>query len=622
MISLGTYAFDGIPCQLKSKDEVHKMNCLEAKVEGYLSDQSMVKNPTYSLKLEIPLESGGFFNAEFDYKVETDTNCESLKCFNELDLWQTLIKEDPTIVEQLQRLSTKKFDGEKLKTLQPKSTVLIQAKIHPHTPYYTKPPKFVMTKEDDIYSDDLMGILSPGDNNEVAMTYLPPDKKYTYHFLKDNPEKEVFEWDPNAFDDFPDGEEPDGGDTINDLTNAVSPIVATAGLTIEPEELDNPQDDAERFKDSDDPESENLEGKSYVLKFGDKEFTVTPFSEEGEETIFTISNGTKVQKFRSENYYLLKESEQIYQSIDIRNNEIYLKLDEDFEEPLGVVALTEELNVQEDNKKELTESDSSELTASKCVNSLKQYIQIEANDENVKEFLKIQGKLTLHRLAWAQLQFSNPKKKLEQNILKLIKEKYSNENAEIATEFDKINPRSRSFLAKAMSKPGIRELLNKQSTITDKEKHPYLVNLSDVKMLEILSSFEELEGSSLDHRQFTDTKAKNNISNFGTLINSAYLHSNFKLLDNTNIENNKNLLFNQLPKYEADLNDILKDIIFSACLEPLGISCRESYELVDQFLEEDFDLMITGLFNSINQRNDANLLRDLEYSKIWLNVSR
>mgnify|MGYP003691550741 CR=1 FL=1 len=122
----------------------------------------------------------------------------------------------------------------------------------------------------------------------------------------------------------------------------------------------------------------------------------------------------------------------------------------------------------------------SQETLEDCNQSLKELMKNPSNHEKMKEILKIQGKLTLHRLAWAVMhdQGSNKNFKIENRINKMLDDMDSNKDPEFIkareifkrkkiTESGKIinNGVSRSGLSLIL--PHIKDILNAQNSVTD-----------------------------------------------------------------------------------------------------------------------------------------------------------
>jgi hypothetical protein len=135
-----------------------------------------------------------------------------------------------------------------------------------------------------------------------------------------------------------------------------------------------------------------------------------------------------------------------------------------------------------------------------CEESLKSYFKQE-NPEILSRFLRLQAKLTTHRLAWLHLKrlqsksVTVVKSKLEDTIRELLTEK--EKQSEGTPEFEKLSqklysfPHTRSTLASVIQP--IAEI-SRNLSFTDEEL-PFRLDLEDIHLVQLLGTVEEKSGN-------------------------------------------------------------------------------------------------------------------------------
>lgn len=241
--------------------------------------------------------------------------------------------------------------------------------------------------------------------------------------------------------------------------------------------------------------------------------------------------------------------------------------------------------------------------------------------EQVNEFLKLQGEITLNRLSWAYLKRAGETGKLqnlETSILQLLDEKYTRSDAEFvaAREAFESKPLSRESLARIS--PYLSDVLKSQNKDQkNSENDVFLLNVSDIKLLDILAQFESSD------RMMTNHTSAASILNFSKLVNSSYAG-----LTVDEIPANIDYIEDHLQDLNTDLINILNDIPTpAACLE-VGVS-PENKECVDETVKlgdlfkdnNDIQSMLLQMIES-EFLSDHKLYYGLKYGEIWQKVKK
>jgi hypothetical protein len=596
--SFSSYASDFTLCKLSrsysSSLETEFFTSCRTK-NGYISGQSRVEDPKYMLRsIVLPSKDpdGELLRIDFGnsvpYSFNSLYNCKTLECFENLDHWAILSKESPEFVADV--ISTipniENYDLENLYVENEVESI----ELNLATPLFAEPPLGIEALFTEVGDIDILeyGILD-GTLSEPLLEFKEKNQEYLDHFddvefITDSEGNKIY---------------PSKDSIINDQEE---------GLEVNIVELDDIDTQELGFEDRDSI-SEDEETLKFTVK--DVDYVVTPISENVDGVIFEISDGTKTARFESPEYVFLEEYEDITE-LTFDNNSIKM-------ESYGIVSTLDARPLSLDT--ELQETKIETPTLSKCLEALNTYLNNKAfSHDDIEEFLKIQSELTLHRMSWAQLNTEDPKKRLEDNILKLIKQKYQDQ-PEIAAEFDNINLMSRNFLAKSL--PFAMDILNKQVEYGSQKNTPFLINVSDLKMIELIASFEELnENNKWDHRQFNSENLNNSIVNYATLINSAYRESKHKLRDESDISKNKNFLKSHLPKLNKKLDIKIREIIYNGCVEQEGLSCKDSADRVNEIYNSELDVIYASLINSISHYKDEDFLTNIKFGHLWPKVEK
>lgn len=256
-----------------------------------------------------------------------------------------------------------------------------------------------------------------------------------------------------------------------------------------------------------------------------------------------------------------------------------------------------------------------------CEISLKEVFGKEVSKEGAKDFLHLQGQITLHRLAWAYLKANqkddgNEASTVERSIIELLNDKYTRSDPDFikARKAFEDQPLSRTTLAEIA--PYLKDLLSEKFKEEDQN---FVINESDIKLLGVLAKRERETAKSgvFDHRML-NSKSPMGMLNFVKLINSSYRLNKDTQEKELNIE----VKLRGLEKVLGSMQKRMADLINKM---ELPLECREecSTDLtMNDFFEANEDVQKI-FWNSIleNINSDDTLLEKLTYGEMWLQVS-
>lgn len=620
-------------------------SCANDRISGYIHEQSKVTK----VKTEISIFVGdkrdflGTINIPL-----TLPECESLKCYDKANL-NNLIKSDPRFKEVKQKVEAlaqeKNYSPDELWTKDPIGRQFIKsADLNKKTPLFKDPANPDINLNEYNLADVTIGNLDDEDPADATFEYadMITITEADLPALAAKNSAQSFDGEDEWVSAFPEyaEEEIASEDEDYEITPAsTEEISSEAGVLIaevlaipkkfnETIIVDNPapklgeqkeQTPLETFSVGEEMAqarsmhqdnskvTEQNEGKNstneeiYQINTPEKDWTITVI-DSGPQ--FKINDGQSTYNLSSDMLALITAEPDIVTNIRVDGDNLFYKI-EGFDDE---IALNDE------------PAEISTPLITDCIEQLKDFVGNNQNNETLKKFLGIQGNLTLHRLAWAQLNQGLPQKKLEDSIIKLMKEKYGDEYKDIAKKFDKSPARSRNFLAKAI--PLVQDILNAQTELAETQKVPFLLNSGDLKMLEIIASFEGERNGQHDARMWSSDSIGNSIINMTTIINSSYINSNHALKSEEQITSNKNELMTLLPLYEKKLKDQLQNIVYSACFSQDSGSCVENNKKASELVQQDFEVLMGELMDSALQRSDAEIMQSNKYKSYWLNVAK
>lgn len=256
-----------------------------------------------------------------------------------------------------------------------------------------------------------------------------------------------------------------------------------------------------------------------------------------------------------------------------------------------------------------------------CESALDSLFETETTKEEAGEFLKLQGDITLHRLAWTYLKAQkndadNRVQSVEKTITELLNEKYTKANPDFvkAREAYEAQPLSRTALADIA--PYLKDALAESYEGKDRN---FKLNISDLKLLAAIARQERAAAVNghYDHRML-DSTAPQGMLNFIKLINSGYKTSFTPTEEDLNIELKLTGLENVMANMQKRLEGFLNQMeVPTACKndencseEDIAAFFRQSEDVQKIFWESLADKI----------ESDDVLLEKLSYGDLWLKV--
>ncbi len=254
------------------------------------------------------------------------------------------------------------------------------------------------------------------------------------------------------------------------------------------------------------------------------------------------------------------------------------------------------------------------LNYSECQTILAEIFNQPVNQKKLQYYMKLQGKLTLHKLTWSIYanDVNRPRLSLEAKIistLNLIQKEGNNdpEFLSIKKMFEK-NTLSRKSLARVM--PHINQVLIKQAIeINDSyDRKHFILNKNDMKLLAILGEKEKTLETGLYDSFFTKDKPKDQgILNYAKIINSSMRN---KKITRKNIDK----IADVIEKIQKSIKKLIGSLeIPIECQIIMLNSCRDDS---DQKHFSDIFLKIA------NQHMKEDRHKNLRYDSIWLHYKK
>ncbi|MBL7664454.1 MAG: L,D-transpeptidase [Bacteriovoracaceae bacterium] len=226
--------------------------------------------------------------------------------------------------------------------------------------------------------------------------------------------------------------------------------------------------------------------------------------------------------------------------------------------------------------------------------------------EQVQKYLELQGKLTLHRLAYASVMFEASSENFAlQNTIKKLLQEVKNEKDENFLKAKKLfeeNELSRTALAAIM--PYVTDILNEQARIKDPNmKEDFALGMADLNLLSILAQ-QETQMKNGKYRHAFTTSGDSSVMNFTKIINSS-------VKANANITSLKKGMKYEIEKVQKQMDAILAQIDFSSNCEEYMQQCGAVafHDLVDK----NFMKFVKDLDEKVQTEN-------LRFNDFWLHV--
>ena len=261
-----------------------------------------------------------------------------------------------------------------------------------------------------------------------------------------------------------------------------------------------------------------------------------------------------------------------------------------------------------------------------CMEIIRDYFKDDKSlsDDEITKYIKAQADLTLHRVAWANLNLmkndgniTNADKKkfdLEKNLKRLLKHKLSFHNA--SKKFDTLTEKDmkkRSFLFETLA--DFKDIINNQSRTDNPEDAAkdiaFKLNSSDIKMLSILKENEVSEKSN-----------SKTMLNFTTLINSSYTSGNNNRIRSAALRSrNQNKIERHIKRIERKLDKDLSSLVIDKCLNKTSCSPTDKKRMVAQMFPNLLDVF-KSITSGLKMRSDTDLHKDLKFGTLWTKTTK
>jgi len=233
-----------------------------------------------------------------------------------------------------------------------------------------------------------------------------------------------------------------------------------------------------------------------------------------------------------------------------------------------------------------------------CLDLLKNFFDSVNNKDKVNQYLKNQGKISLHKIAISYLKTRKDEdNELNESLINLIKKR----DPAIHEKFIKAPFKSRNTTLLEIMKT-LKNHSNKDQGHADLD-----IQYSDLKMLELLVAAEEIHGRS----------SKNGVMDFVSIINNS--------LKNREQSESKKVINEMISSLKSKQTDFEKEVTHylekNNCLkmEDFGVCGQENSSLDIQALLKDSENVINTIFENQFQRKEE-LKNNFKWNTYWLHV--
>jgi hypothetical protein len=257
-----------------------------------------------------------------------------------------------------------------------------------------------------------------------------------------------------------------------------------------------------------------------------------------------------------------------------------------------------------------------------CESALHSLFAKEVSKNEAGDFLKLQGDITLHRLAWTYLKAQKKDKdhkvqSIEKTIIELLNEKYTNANPDFvkAREAYEAQPLSRSTLADIA--PYLKEALSHEFPEKDAS---FKLNTSDLKLLAAIAKQERAaaKNGTFDNRMLKSRNPQGML-NFIKVINSSYKLVQNQEEQDLQIELKLNGLENVMNGMQKRLSKFLNTMhIPKLCYDK--DNCDPQTQMDEFFKQHDEVQKIFWESLADKLESDDTLRERMSYGDLWLQV--
>lgn len=271
------------------------------------------------------------------------------------------------------------------------------------------------------------------------------------------------------------------------------------------------------------------------------------------------------------------------------------------------------LNTDEDLTDETTASVSNTSTGqdnpfvdSSCKSQIDNFFASEENKDLKEEYMKTQGKITLHRIAWTYLKLADsPTDSIEEEIKNLIIQRNPDLHKDfIETEFKTRNERLEH---------AIRQLQMESQRLAKEGEdvnQAYALQYSDIKMMNLLAEAEELNG-----RKFTD-----GVMDFTSIIDNS-LRGKFDSKDKNidKFEETIDQLTNKKNEFEEKLLEYLESVDCSEIRDNATCEVKQlDSTSISQILQVSRDIIDKVYLEDFGKKEE--LKNVYQWNNYWLHV--
>ncbi len=250
-----------------------------------------------------------------------------------------------------------------------------------------------------------------------------------------------------------------------------------------------------------------------------------------------------------------------------------------------------------------------------CIDLLKQFFKDLKNRPEAIDYLKAQGKITLHKIAWTYLAGTeNNTKDIESTITKVLKERSPEAHKKFVNNAKDLT-RNQRLLASIgeLKKYGDKNL-------SSEENKNYLLQYSDLKMMDLLVKAEKVHGRG----------SKTGVMDFLSIINNSLKNRTQLKTQNKNISEN---ILDQMQGINKDFDKRVSTLLKENDCERVykGQSCIDEdgnpYENLSLFMKLQDKVLaelledISESFNSENKEDDLGY-QSFKWNNYWLKVTK
>lgn len=248
-----------------------------------------------------------------------------------------------------------------------------------------------------------------------------------------------------------------------------------------------------------------------------------------------------------------------------------------------------------------------------CIGKILRFSGLEGSEEVLQDFLRLQGKLTIHKLAYSLVRGSVDQTRFKvEDKIKALTGQLNDQYAEEIQSFNN-NPVSRRGIAQIL--PLVKDILNGQNDFKDNDsKELYDIHLSDLNFLGILAEQEEIKANGKFNSAFVKknltTFDKNAVLNFTKIINSSLRD---KKIDQKMVKS----LQSSINKTYKELDHLVGKLNLGDCKNTLAAACVAEGEV------PGYSVLVQNISNTINflgKSDQFDKYKKLQFNDVWLKI--